>query len=903
MLWARRFWLKLQNLFRRNRNAQQLNDEFQFHLEQQIAEYLAAGMSPEEARYAALRSFGNSTLLKEETREAWGWVRAEQMAQDLRHAFRTLRRSAGFTATGILTLALGIGANTAIFQLLDAVRLRSLPVSAPQSLVLVEIKGGNHGFGISDRDTNLTYPLFEQLRAHQEAFSGVFAWSGSDEVAVGQGSQQRRARVLWLTGNTFAVLGVPPIRGRLFTDEDDRRDCGIQGVVISYGFWQSEFGGRDSAIGSKLLIQGHPAEVLGVTPPDFFGLEVGNNFDLAEPFCSVTAFRPATSVLARRDLFWLTAMGRLKPGWSTDQASVQLDAISPGLFEATEPDGYSTKSQSIYRAFRLAAYPAANGLSDLRKTYDASLLLLLGITGLVLLIACANLANLMLVRAGTREREIAVRLACGASRWRLVRQLLTEGLLLAAGGTFLGLYLATIFGRNILWLLSTERNVLELNLALDWRVLLFTASIAVTTCLVFSLVPAFRSSRAKPADALKSGSRGVTTGREHFSFQRMLVVSQIAISVVLLVGALLFMRSFRNLTTFDPGFREKDMLLAFINLEPMHLADVEQYPAVIRDLLTQVRSLPQVKSAATSTHVPLDGSSWTLGLQIGGHEGWSKFTWVSPGYFETMQIALLTGRDFNDRDTQTSPHVAVVNEAFARKYLGGVHPIGNTFRSVAEPGYPSTEYEIVGVVKNTKYAGLREETPPESFGAASQFPAYGPWVSIFLRSSSPPSAVFSVLRTKLNELNPEIRSHFSVFRKDIENRLVRERMMALLSGFFGALAGLLTMIGLYGVISYVVVNRRNEIGVRMALGASRVSIVGMVLWQTILLVALGTVLGIALALAATRGAGSLLFGLQPHDPLSLIGASVLVTAVALLAAFLPARRASRVDPMVALRYE
>ena len=509
----------------------------------------------------------------------------------------------------------------------------------------------------------------------------------------------------------------------------------------------------------------------------------------------------------------------------------------------------------------------------------------------------------MLVRAGTREREMAVRLACGASRWRLVRQLLNEGLLLAACGAFLGLYLARVFGRSILWLLSTERNVLELHLALDWRVLFFTVSIAVTTCLVFGLVPAFRSSRAEPGDALKSGSRGVTIGLEHFSFQRFLVVSQMAVSLVLLVGALLFVRSFRNLSTFDPGFREKDILMAFINLEPMHLADAEQYPAVIRDLLTQVRSFPQVESAATSTHVPLDGSSWTLGLQIDSREGWSKFTWVSPGYFETMQIALLTGRDFNDRDTLASPHVAIVNEGFVQKYLGGANPIGKTFRSVVEPGYPSTEYEIVGVVRNTKYAGLREETPPESFGAASQFPAFGPWVSIFLRSSSPPSVVFSVLRAKLDGLNPEIRSDFSVFRKDIENRLVRERMMALLSGFFGALAGLLTMIGLYGVISYIVATRRNEIGVRMALGASRGNIVGMVMRQTVVLLALGTALGVALALGATRGAGSMLFGLQPNDPLSLIGASGLLIAVALIASFLPARRASRVDPMVALRYE
>ena len=903
MVWARRVWLQLQTLFRRDQNAQRLNDEMQFHLEQQIAENICAGMSREEARYAAQRTFGNSTALKEETHETWGWIWFEQVGQDLRYTFRTLRKSSGFTSTAILTLALGIGANTAIFQLLDAVRLRSLPVSAPQSLALVQINGGNRGFGVSHYDTQLTYPLWDYIRAHHEAFSGVFAWTSDGNVRIGQGSQAIRARGLLVSGETFTVLGVTPIRGRLFTPEEDRPGCGLLGVVISYGFWQSEFGGSDSAIGSKLLIEGYPVEVIGVTPPSFFGLEVGKNFDLALPFCSLTGFHPATDALTRRDYFWLTVMGRLKPGTTTEAASAQLAAVSPGIFESTVPDGRGTESQNTYRAFRLAAYPAANGLSQLRKTYDTSLWLLLCITGLVLLIACANLTNLMLVRAGTREREMAVRLACGASRWRLVRQLLTEGLLLAACGAFLGLYLARVFGRSILWLLSTERNVLELHLALDWRVLFFTVSIAVTTCLVFGLVPAFRSSRAEPGDALKSGSRGVTIGLEHFSFQRFLVVSQIAVSLVLLVGALLFVRSFRNLSTFDPGFREKDILMAFINLEPMHLADAEQYPAVIRDLLTQVRSFPQVESAATSTHVPLDGSSWTLGLQIDSREGWSKFTWVSPGYFETMQIALLTGRDFNDRDTLASPHIAIVNEGFVQKYLGGANPIGKTFRSVVEPGYPSTEYAIVGVVRNTKYAGLREETPPESFGAASQFPAFGPWVSIFLRSSSPPSVVFSVLRAKLDGLNPEIRSDFSVFRKDIENRLVRERMMALLSGFFGALAGLLTMIGLYGVISYIVATRRNEIGVRMALGASRGNIVGMVMRQTVVLLALGTALGVALALGATRGAGSMLFGLQPTDPLSLIGASGLLIAVALIASFLPARRASRVDPMVALRYE
>jgi len=889
-------------MLRRSRMESEMDAELRFHMEAYAEDLMRSGVPRQEAMRRARLEFGGIEGTKEECREARGVSFIETLVQDVRYALRILRKSPGFTATAILTLALGIGANTAIFQLLDAVRLRSLPVPSPSELAQIEIRGGNRGFGISRSRDDLTYPLWEQIRSHQEAFSGVFAWSGSDEIPLGQGSQAKRARGLFVSGETFTALGVPPLRGRLFTAEDDRPGCGLPGAVISYAFWQSEFGGLDSAIGSKILIDGHPVEVLGVTPPNFFGLDVGTNFDVAVPFCSVTAFRPEDSVLTRRDFFWLTVMGRLKPGWSIDSASAQLDAISPGLFEMTVPDGYNTKSQSSYRALRLAAYPAGSGVSWLREKYDASLWLLLGITGLVLLIACANLANLMLVRAGKREREVAVRLALGASRRRLILQLLTEGLVLAVGGGVAGIFLARAFGRSIVWLLSTDRNLLELDLALDWRVLAFTAAIAMVTCALFGLVPAFRSSRSEPADALKSGSRWITAGRERFSFQRILVVLQIAVSLVLLAGALLFVRSFRNLATLDPGFREKNILLAFINLKPMHLPNAEQYQPVADDLLEQIRSVPQVESTATSTHVPLDGSSWTLGIHIKDLETWSKFTWVSLGYFQTMQVPLLAGRDFNDQDTRTSPRVAIVNEAFVRKYLGGANPIGMTMRTVAEPDYPSEVYEIIGVVKGTKYATLRDEIPPESYGVVSQFPG-GHWMSVFVRTTSPPAAVISALREKISQVNPEIRVEFRVFQKDIENGLIRERMMATLSGFFGVLAALLTAIGLYGVISYIVSMRRNEIGIRVALGASRGNVVGIILRQTLVLLALGVTIGVVLALAATQSVSSLLFGLRPNDPFTFAGASLLLTAVALIASFVPAHRASRVDPMVALRYE
>src|SRR6266481_2383053 len=902
MSWPGELVRRIGMLLRKRRLDAELEEEMRLHLELRQQENLESGAAVDDARRNAILKFGGIEQLKEDCRDARGTQWAESTLQDIRLALRTLRKSPGFTITAILTLALGIGANTAIFQLLDAVRLRSLPVSDPQALATIQIKGGNHGFGINaGSDSNLTYPLWEQIRGHQQGFSQVFAWTNWG-FQLGQGTQARDARGLWVSGGMFPALGLIPVKGRLFSVEDDQPGCGTPGVVLSYAFWQSEFGGQESAIGTKLVIEDHSVEVIGVTPPGFFGLEVGRTFDFAVPLCSEAGFHPGDLTKSRRDFFWLTVMGRLKPGRILPQASAEMDALSPGVMEATVPSGYSAQSLNSYRKYRLAVYSAGNGVSELRKTYDTSLWLLLGITGLVLLIACANLANLMLARASTREREMAVRLALGASRWRLIRQLLSEGLVLAAAGATLGVAFAAAFSRSLVWLISTEYNRLQLNLSVDWSVLAFVAAIAILTCAIFGLAPAFRSSRAEPGAALKAGSRGMTAGAERFSFQRMLVVSQIAVSLVLLVGALLFVRSFRNIMTVDPGFREKDILITFVSFEKLKLPP-DRYEPFRQGLLEQIRSIPQVESAATSTHVPFNGS-WTSGINVDGVEGPSKFTWASPGYFETLQIPLIAGRDFNDRDTSTSPRVAIVSESFIHKFLGGRNPIGKIIRTAPEPNYPAAEYEIVGVVKDTKYADLREEVqPPEAFAPASQFPAKGPWTSALIRSSHPLPTVISALRGKLSEVSPEIVADYDILQKQIENSLMRERAMALLSGFFGALAALLAIIGLYGVISYVVAMRRNEIGIRMALGASRQNIAGIIIRHTLQLLALGIVAGVLLSLVATRGAGSLLFGLQPNDPLTLIAAAVSLVTVALLASYLPAYRASRVDPMKALRYE
>ena len=867
--------------------------EIAAYLENETADNIARGMPPAEAAAAARRKFGNPGLVREEIyrMNTIGWL--EGTWQDLRYGLRTLRLSPGFAAVAIVSLALGIGANTAIFQLLDAVRLRSLPVRAPQELAEVKIVGGNHGMGMNQQYGELTRPIWQLIHDKQQAFSGTFAWSANQRY-VGQGSEMRRFRGLWVTGDFFRVLGVRPWRGRLLMPEDAGA-CPVTRAVVSYAYWQSELAGREPGPGTKVVVDNDLVEIVGVAPPEFFGMSVGDSFDIALPFC-----QPKQEL--RRDIFEVSVMGRLKPGWTLPRASAEIDTLSPGIFEATIPPGRDPRFTETYKHFRLAAYPAAQGVSWLRESYDRSLWLLLGITGLVLLIACANLANLILARASTRERELAVRLALGASRARLVRQLLAESALLAAAGTALGIALAHALSGVLVWAISTESSSANLNTGMDWRVLLFAAGVAILTCAAFGVLPALRAAQAQPAAAMKAGGRGVTAGRERFSLQRLMVVTQISVSLVLLVAALLFVRSFRNLMTFDPGMREGGITVGFLgywqsNLPPQRWAEFQH------ELQDEVRATPGVLDAASTTNTPLLGSSWEHGVRIGPVAGNSKFTWVSPGYFNTMGIPVIRGRGFSQNDTATSTRVAVVNQTFVRKLLGGADPIGQTLRTGQEPNYPSTVYEIVGVIPDTQYNDLRGETPPMTFAPASQFPAQGPWTVIMIHSNAPPAAISATIKRSLAASHPDVIMEFGDFQKQIRDQLTPERLMAMLSGFFGVLAAVLAMVGLYGVISFLVARRRNEIGIRLALGAERGQVVAMVMREAGRLLLIGVVTGAALSLLAGRGARSLLFGLKPYDPLTLVAAALLLALIAAAASFLPARRASKLDPMVALREE
>jgi predicted permease len=890
----------MQRLIKKRQLENELERELRDHLERQVSDYRRQGLSEEEARRKAALTFGGTEQVREECRDARGARWIESTMQDLRLAMRSLRKSPGFTFTAIATLALGIGANSAIFALLDAVRLRSLPVPNPQQLALIQIEGGNN-FGRRQGDQDLSYPIWEQIRDHHNGFSGAFAWAAGNRFELGQGAKRRTVEGLWVSGGMFSTLGIHPVQGSLFSLEDDRTGCEAPRAVISYGFWQSNFGGRASAIGSQLLILDHPTEIIGITPPTFAGLDVGKTFAIALPLCSLPLYAHDAAALNHSDDAFITVMGRLRPGWTLAQAGSQLSSISPAIFQATVPTGYEG-SRSGYLKSRLTAYPAANGVSGLRETYETSLWLLLSITGLVLLIACANLANLMLARAMTREREMAVRLAIGASRWRLIRQLLTEGFVLAAAGAFAGVWLARVLSRGIVLFLTTQRDSIVLDLSPNWRIFAFTASAACLSCLIFGLIPAFRGSQTDPGEAIKSGNRSVTANRRRNSLQGVLVVSQIAISLVLLIAATLFVRSFWNLTTLNPGFRERGVVLASLNLTRLPTLPEDRAALYVHNLMTQLRALPQVESAGTTTHVPLDGSSWTLGFELSSQKEASKFTWVSPGYFETLGKPILQGRNLNDHDLPASPRVAVVNQTFVRKFLNGANPLGRTFRTLAEPNYPAREYQIVGVVKDAKYSDLRDEIPPEVFGSVDQF-GVSAWPNVFFRSSAPPDRVIAAVRQKLSEISPEIRSDFRVLHTEIQDGLVRERLMAMLSGIFGALAALLAAVGLYGVVSYNVAARRNEIGIRMALGATRAGVVGAILGRAAVLLFSGTVLGLLLAAAAVSTARSLLFGVTSYDPLTFVAAALFLLTVAFAASFIPARRASQLDPLEALRYE
>jgi predicted permease len=895
--------IRLRALFRRNTVESELDDELRFHFEQEVEKFLQSGLPVSEARRRASLNFGGAAQIKEECRDARGVSFIETLLQDIRYGLRILGRTPVVTGVAILSLALGIGANTAIFSLIDTVMLRMLPVQKPEDLIqLLRLDPVRGGDGVA----SFTNPLWEQVRDYQDVFSSAFAWS-ENRFDLAQGGAVQYVSGIYASGDYFTALGVRPSAGRLIAAADDTRGCAAV-AVLSYGFWQNHFGGTPSAIGSTLSLNNHPFQVIGVSSPGFYGVDVGNKFDVAIPICTAEVFDGKDSRLDHRSTWWLSIIGRVKPGISPDQLKAKLGVLAPQIFAGALPNDWDEKGRADFLKFTLLASPAARGMSYLRSQFQLPLNVLMAVVGLVLLIACANIASLMLARATLRNKELAVRKALGASRARLIRQLLTECILLSSAGALVGFLFARWGIVLLVRYISTERNKVFLDFSLDARVLDFTAVIAVLTGVLFGVLPAFRSTRVSLTSAMKGSQASEGERRLRFRPAKWIVASQVALSLVLLVASGLFLRSFVKLAALDIGFDRNNVLIVRADL---HTAKVgpEQRLVTYEQIETRLRALPGVVSAGRSVMTPISGFEWNQVIQTdsanapAGEDALAYFNFISPGYFETMRTPLLAGRAFNDHDTKTAAQVAIVNQTMARKFFPNADALGNYFRTEPDPGKPAPKFQIVGVVRDSKYDSLREETLPTAFFPISQVPEGDDAESFVLRTAMNPMAMTPAVQEVVAGVNKAVPLEFYTLAEQVGDSLVQERLLATLSTFFGGLALLLAMIGLYGALSYLVAQRQTEFGIRMALGAPQDSILRLVMRDVVIVLVGGVAAGVCISLATVGLLQKMLFGLGARDTVTMITSVGVLSAVAFLAGYLPARRAMRVDPAAALRHE
>lgn len=913
MLWALRFWLKLQGLFCRNRNAQQLDDEIQFHLDQQIAENLAAGMSPEEARYTAMRTFGNPTYLKEETRDAWGWLWLEQIGSDLRYGFRSLRKSPLFTAVAVLTLAFGIGANAAIFSLMDQVLLQLLPVKHPEQLVLVAERGIR--FGSSWGDNDISYPMYRDFRDGNQVFSGMFCRFPTS-ISLGYGDRTERVSVELVSGSYFPVLGVTAVVGRTLTPNDDRVPGGHPVAMLSYSFWQSRFSSDPSIVGKQIVANGNTFTVIGVSQAGFDGVELGYKSKIFVPMMMKAQMTPRSGGpsggLEERSLSWVTAFGRLKPGISIAQASASLQPLMRSILEVEvqEPtlQHYSDYDREQFLKNSVELLPGSQGWSGLREAMHTPLWVLAALSGAVLLLACANLANLLLARATTKEREMAVRLAIGAGRRRIIRMLLVESLLLSVIGTVVGLGLAFLADRLLLatYFSADSAGDFPISSVPDMRVLVFALGTMLLTALVFGLAPAIQSSQAGIAPTLKDRT-GSGVGGKQVLLRKLLVSGQMALALLLLIGASLFLRTLVNLENTGPGF-STEHLMAFSVDPSLNGYTDERTKDFFRRLTDDLQALSGVSSVGLSTMPILQGYGWTNPVIA---EGYSSdpgqdqpaiLDEISPNLFTTLGVPIVAGRDLTPFETRP---VTLINESFARKYFAGRNPIGLHIGLVddrtATPD--ALKLEVVGVVNDLKFKNLRDPAPVQAYYPYWQGEKFR-FMTFYLRTRLEPRQLIETVREQVRQLDPNLPVvDMRTIDEQIGISLKTERLVASLSAVFGALATALAVIGLYGVMAYSVARRWREIGIRVALGALQSDVLWMVMQQVVALSGAGLAIGGLLAFALSSLIRSQLYGLQPHDPFTYVSAAVVLAAAACAAGFIPAWRASRVDPMAALRYE
>jgi putative ABC transport system permease protein len=822
------------------------------------------------------------------------------MAMTVRDAFRALRASPVVSLVCFLSLALGIGANTAVFSILNSLRLQMLPVREPQQLAQMLLGPINSAW---------TNPLWEQIRDRASVVDGVFAY-GTTRFNLVPGGQTDFIDGLWASGSYFEVLGVSPVIGRLLTAKDDVRGAGGPdgpAVVISYRAWQQRFGGAPDVLGRTLTLERVPFTIVGVAPPGFNGAEVGRTFDVAIPIGAETLIRGRDSSLDRRSSWWLTIMARLKPGQTIDEATAAWNGLKPQIREATVPQDWQPKDLADYLRDPFTLRSAATGTSSLRGRYTPPLQALMVVVALVLLIACANVANLLLARATARRRELSIRLALGASRARLVRQLLTESLLLAGAGAMAGLLFAQWGSRLLVRELSTPATMVVLNLALDWRVLGFTIGVAVLTAIFFGTAPALRSTRVEPTEALKAEGRSVV-GHRGALLTQSLVVAQVALSLILVVAAGLFIHTFSALVTKDVGFDRRPILIAVVNAASSHVEPADR-PAFYERLRLQIAALPGVERAAASVVTPMSGVTWGFrahvegGLTLGERERSTLVNIMTPDWFGTYSTRFVAGRDFTPGDVGGAPRVAIVNEAFVRKFIGDRPPLGLRIDDSNGQDQSEPMAEIVGVVQDASYRTLREPAPATMYLSMAQRPkdSFTP-VLFSIRSAGPePAALVRSVSAAMTETDRDLALTFRALSTQVNATLIQERLMAMLSAFFGALALLLAALGLYGVTSYAVGRRRTEMGIRLALGAQPGRVLRLVLSRVALLVGLGIAIGCGVSLLLGRFIATLLYDLAPRDPLTIAAAAIVLVAVGTVAGLIPARRAARLDPARVLR--
>jgi len=829
------------------------------------------------------------------------------LLQDLRYGARMLLKNKGFTAVAVITLALGIGANTALFSVVDAVMLKTLPVHDPQRLVVFRWMGSKGWYksfrGSTDKDAatgldttvSMSYPAFERLRDRNQTMDSVFAFSSLGTLTVNVDGQAETARVQVVSGNYFEGLGVPAAVGRALTAEDDRSGAS-PAMVISHRYWQRRFGGDQGVIGKSVSVGGGAFTIVGVAPPRFLGtLDVGSAPEITLPMEGLAQVsRRFADSLGSATNWWLQIMGRLKPGVSAEQAQSELTAILQAHARELPND---TGEERVTPRIQLE--PGSQGLARGRRGFSSQFAILAAIVGLVLLIACVNLANLSLARAATRQKEMAVRLSLGASRPRLLRQLLTESMMLAALGAGVGWIFALWAKDTLLNLLVAGYDQFAIDLRLDWRALGFTAFISMLTGVLFGLAAALRTTSVELTPSLKWTPDSALRSRSRLS--KTLIVAQVALSLVLLVGAGLFVGTLRNFNRIEAGFDRENLLI--FSIAPH--GDASRRANLYQQLTEQIAALPGVR-AVSSSHYPLVGFTYSgEELAVPGYtpsaaeEMNVRTADVAPDFLATMGIPLLRGREFTTQDNQQSPSVAVVNQAFVARFLRDRDPLDEriTVGGIA--------MQIIGVSRDAKYGSIREEIVPVVFLPYFQERPTAPAeMSFVVRIAHDPAASIATIRRTVQSIDRNL-PLFNVSTQSalIARSFVRARLLAMLSSFFGLLALALVSVGLYGVMSYTVAQRTHEIGIRMALGAQGGNVLRMVMGESLLLVALGVAIGFAAALAATRLIAGMLFGLTPSDPLTLALATILLLAVAALASWLPARRASRVEPVVALRYE